>query len=330
LLRPYDSSAGLAPRIVQRMSLSPGERIELKKSVAASLGQQEWSDMDLILDEFGFPISDSWEGDRSSYVMSMLYRADDEALAQLHSYLRPSSLPPASPQPDAFDDPANPWSGTGFRLFLSHVTSHAEHAGALRQELARRSVDAFVAHDSISPTEDWKNVILYALSTCDACLALLTPGFKESNWTDQEVGYCIARGLLVIPLEFGVTPYGFLGTHQSLKVRPGQSQIDLALSVSELLVRKPQSTEAMTRALVQRWRLTDSYEAARENYSLLRGVPGESWNQSLVTEVWDTWANNSQVRDANIDWRPCEEALVGLFKDLPYKRPTSPDESVPF
>lgn len=88
-------------------------------------------------------------------------------------------------------------------------------------ELAKRSIDAFVAHDSIEPTEDWKAVILHALASCDACLALLTPGFHESVWCDQEVGFCIARDVLVIPLNFGLMPYGFFGSYQALSVHKG-------------------------------------------------------------------------------------------------------------
>lgn len=177
------------------MALSPGERVDLKKRIAETLGQQEWRHIDLTLSEFGFPVSDQWRGDeRSDYVLEMLGPgAADGDLAELDGYLHPTDAPSAPPQPEAFDDPADPWSGQGLRLFLTHHSDYRGAAATLREELAKRSVDAFVAHDSIEPGEEWENVIISALRSCDACLALLTPGFKESPWADQEVGFCMAR-----------------------------------------------------------------------------------------------------------------------------------------
>lgn len=319
------------------MALHPGKRIELKKAISTALGQQDWDEIDLTLSEFGYAISEQWDGDdKAWYVLQMLKsRNDDELLEQLHSYLHPSAVPAATPQPDAFDDPASPWAGQGFRLFLSHIHQNRAQAGALRAELARRSIDAFVAHDSIEPTEDWQNVILSALRSCEGCLALLSPGFPESKWTDHEIGFCMARRLIVIPVEWGLNPYGFLGRYQALPVKEGQSQVDIALAVFELLVRKEQSRDAMARALVDRWANTGSFDAARENYGFLRKIPREVWTQRLANDVWEARERNGELRDANINWKPSDEALADLFRDLPFGRPRaaetgSADDDIPF
>ena len=304
------------------MSLTPGQRIDLKKKIAEVLGQQSWPDIDLTLGEFGFPISDEWRGnDRTEYVLEMVrHSSDDAALSQLASYLHPTAVAAAPPQPDSFDDPANPWTGTGLRLFLSHVHGYRAHAGALRRELAKRSVDAFVAHDSINATEQWVEVILSALRSCDACLALLTPGFGESKWCDQEIGFCLARDKLVIPVEYGQMPYGFLGRHQALSVKDKDEE-GLALSVFELLVRKEQSRDAMARALVDRWARTTSWDDARENYGFLKMVPPESWTRQLVNEVWEARDRVHDLRTANINWQSSDLALAHLFDGLPFDRP---------
>ncbi|MGH2962948.1 MAG: TIR domain-containing protein [Solirubrobacterales bacterium] len=233
------------------MALHPGDRIQLKKRIAQTLAQQDWDDIDLTLSEFGFPTTDLWDGgadDRRGYVIQMLAGSNDDVLSQLDDYLHPTAVEPATPQPESFEDPRNPWSGDGFKLFISHVHGYAAHAGALRTELGRRSVDGFVAHDSIEPTEDWQDVIRYALASCEGCVALLTAGFRESPWTDQEVGWCMGRGVLVVPVEFGLNPYGLLGRYQAFRVKKGQTPADIALGIFELLVRKPESREAMARA----------------------------------------------------------------------------------
>lgn len=213
------------------------------------------------------------------------------------------------------------------------MSDYAEHAGRIRTELARRSIDVFVAHDVIEPTEEWQEVIRTALKTCDACLAFLTPGFKESSWTDQEIGFCMARDLLVIPVQFGLTPYGFLGRYQALPVKVGQhDETHIALGVFELLARKPQSRDRMARALVDRWSNTLSWDAARENYSFLRRIPDEAWNQQLVDEVWEARDRVYDLRTASIDWKPSEHALYDLFADLPFQRSgvVAEDDDIPF
>lgn len=324
------------------MTLSAGDRVDLKRRVSQTLGRQDWADIDLTLGEFGFSTQDDWNGgDRKAYVLEMLrYANDDAALAQLDSYLHPTAVPAAPPQPDAFDDPANPWSGTGLRLFLSHVSTHAEHAGRIRAELAKRSIDAFVAHDSISPTEEWLEIIQYALRTCDACLAFLSPDFSGSDWCDQEVGFCTARERLVIPVEYGTTPYGFLGRYQALPVKRGDTEAEIALSTFELLVRKEQSRDAMARALVQRWANTGSWDDARENFGFVRRIPAEAWTQQLVDEVWAAREQVHDLRTASIDWKSSDVALHDLLAELPFRQPDAPisedrrdnepDDEVPF
>jgi hypothetical protein len=303
------------------MPLTPGERLDLKRHIASALSAQDWSAIDETLAEFGLATGYATNDEsRQEYILRMLGKAgeqEEEVLKQLDSYLYPETAPSADAEPDAFDDPANPWRGIGFRLFISHIHENALEAGALRDELAKRSVDAFVAHDSINPTEEWVEVIEYALRSCEACVALLTPGFKESDWTDQEVGACVARRLLVIPVEYGLNPYGFLARYQALPVA-GRDQSELALAIFELLAQKEQRRGAMARALVARWAESNSFDAARANYGVLRKVPAEAWTRQLVDEVWAARERNVDLRNANINWEPSADAVRRLFEGLPY------------
>jgi uncharacterized protein YdaU (DUF1376 family) len=50
------------------MDLSPGERIELRKRIAATLSEQEWSDILLILDEFGFETPNPSDWGAEAYI----------------------------------------------------------------------------------------------------------------------------------------------------------------------------------------------------------------------------------------------------------------------
>ena len=88
--------------------------------------------------------------------------------------------------------------------------------GALRDALRPFAISGFVAHEDINPTEEWRDVIESALRTCEAMAAYVTPDFHPSHWTDQEVGVCLARAVLIIPIRRGTTPYGFMGKYQAL------------------------------------------------------------------------------------------------------------------
>jgi hypothetical protein len=52
----------------------------------------------------------------------------------------------------------------------------------------------------------------------DVFIALLTPNFRNSKWTDQEVGFAVSRGVLIIHVRDGLDPYGFIGETQSLSL----------------------------------------------------------------------------------------------------------------
>ena len=72
---------------------------------------------------------------------------------------------------------------------------------------------------TVEPTKAWEATIEGALKTCDALAAFLTSRFHESKWTDQEVGYCLQRGVPLLPviLEADAMPYGFMARFQGLK-----------------------------------------------------------------------------------------------------------------
>jgi hypothetical protein len=111
----------------------------------------------------------------------------------------------------------------GFRLFVSHKTEVKRQAAALKEELKLFGVSAFVAHEDIHPTRAWQDEIENALHSMDGFAALMTEEFHESLWTDQEVGFALARGVPVIALRMGKDPYGFLGKFQALSTDWGNA-----------------------------------------------------------------------------------------------------------
>ena len=121
------------------------------------------------------------------------------------------------PRPKPADaDVKHIWKEGLFRLFLSHASAHKVAVAKLKTELQFCGISAFLAHEDITPSSEWQNEIELALRSMHALAALLTPDFHDSNWTDQEVGFALGKGVLVVPVRLGSDPYGFIGKVQGL------------------------------------------------------------------------------------------------------------------
>ena len=108
------------------------------------------------------------------------------------------------------------WGDEGYRIFFSHKAEVKKETSALKERLKLFGISCFVAHEDIHPTKEWQNEIENALFSMDAFVALMTEGFHDSLWTDQEVGVAFGRGVPIISVKLGKDPYGFIGKFQAL------------------------------------------------------------------------------------------------------------------
>ena len=102
--------------------------------------------------------------------------------------------------------PANWKKITEFRLFISHISNDKLTATRLKSCLEPYQISGFVAHEDIHPTLEWQSEIERALNNMDAFIAIHTIGFASSNWTQQEVGFALGRGVKVIIVQNGRGP----------------------------------------------------------------------------------------------------------------------------
>lgn len=79
----------------------------------------------------------------------------------------------------------------------------------------------------------------------DAFVALLTDGFHDSLWTDQEVGFAVARAVPIIAVRLGRDPYGFIGRFQALSCGWDAAPAELA----KLLMPHPKMLNAYLTAV---------------------------------------------------------------------------------
>jgi hypothetical protein len=109
------------------------------------------------------------------------------------------------------------WKANCFRVFLSHKSEAKIKTSEVKSILEVYGASCFVAHEDIHPTKKWQTEIEKALLTMDVLVALLSERFHESDWTDQEIGFALGRGVPVIPVKIEQDPRGFIGAIQAIR-----------------------------------------------------------------------------------------------------------------
>ena len=117
------------------------------------------------------------------------------------------------------------WGDGVVLVFISHTSEHKVFANGIKESLDQYGIAAFVAHEDIEPIKTWELEIERALFSMDILLALLTEGFSESKWTDQEVGVAVGLRVPILPVRLGKDPYGFIGKFQAIPGSDGARQI---------------------------------------------------------------------------------------------------------
>ena len=186
------------------------------------------------------------------------------------------------------------WTPGAFRLFICHISEHKDYARALQRALTRFHVSSFVAHHDITPTLEWQNEIELALSTADALVALLTPGFHRSFWTDQEVGFAMGRGRLAVAVRLGESPYGFMAKLQAFQ-GDGRTQGEVAEQMFAAFVRNDRTKKEMAHAVVRGFEGSYSFANGKFNLGLLERL--NYWEAAFGERIEHTIRGNNQLVD---------------------------------
>lgn len=270
--------------------MTPSERIKIIKEITNRLVRDDWTMVNLTLRQFGIRTiePDEFYGGLSEYIPHMLEGNSDQTLIELAQHLEinlfesPSSIP----------DPTF-WKKNHFKLFLSHISSFKKETAELQKSLLSYGITSFVAHEDIEPTKEWQREIEIALKTMDGLASLLTPGFHESKWTDQEVGVAIGRSVPILSIRFGLDPYGFIGKYQGLQ-GSGKSFEQISKNILQILLYNESSQQKMVHGLVHSFIKSETYSESKEKIGLIEEAPYLSAEQLQLLE--DSISENNQVK----------------------------------
>lgn len=205
------------------------------------------------------------------------------------------------------------WAEGQLKVFISHLSSNKERMSAMKAELAHWGISAFIAHEDIEPSREWMNEVEAGLETMEVLIAVVEPGFKESDWCAQEVGFALGRHIDVIPLRAGLDPFGFFGKFQGVQIK-GRVPTDVASEIVRLLLKKPKHRDKLLRAMGKAFRGLQSKQKAAA-FELL-----DSWSVATDSQI-KALLENSSLSDFE------RESLKGLISRVEAFKPQEPEQS---
>ncbi len=216
------------------------------------------------------------------------------------------------------------WKPGHFKLFLSHISAFKVKTAKLQKQLLTYGISGFVAHSDIEPTREWEIEIERALFSMDAFAAILTPGFKESNWTGQEVGIALGRDVLVIPIKKELDPYGFLGKFQALQGE-GKTVFEVAEAIFNILVFNPKTKSKILGLLCSLLLSVKNINDAQNKINLLNKV--DSIPETQLDRLSNNALSNPLIQNSS-EIRSKIGELLGkhgrvLFQEKPEEQTTS-------
>ena len=188
------------------------------------------------------------------------------------------------------------WGSYSLKIFISHQHMDKIHAKSLKHQLTKFKISAFVAHEDIEPTLPWQREIKSALNTMDVFVALLTRQYRDSKWTDQEIGFAVAKKVLIIHVRDGLDPYGFIGETQSLSI-PIDSSENLALGIVNILLKNTSMHERMREALFVALENSNGHSIACKIMKKLESLDSVI-TKSEIQRIRKAAVDNSWVREA--------------------------------
>jgi len=224
------------------------EKLEFLESIAIELqSRMTFADIDVYFKGHGIPTDDvNTYSSKRTYSKEMLSNVSEELLVVIATEL---GILKEQPYPKSSTKEVTFWKAGHFKLFLSHLATFKVQTSHLQSALRKYAISSFVALEDIEPTREWQQEIEAGLQTMDALAAILMPGFKESNWCDQEIGVAVGRDVLIIPIRRGIDPYGFIGKYQGIQAH-GKNIGEVAEAIFTTLVKSPKTQNKMLLAIV--------------------------------------------------------------------------------
>ena len=278
------------------------EKLRLLRATAEQMALMSSADLNLVLHEAGLPeLPSHWYGDdfsgpsddedRKGVAIELLR---DQTWTQISEIATALQQLFDAPHPNFMSSEPAP-----IRLFASHLDTQQKLVKEVADALAEIfSVSLFVAHADIPIDDEWHTAIESNLQAADAGVVFLHPGFSESTWCDQEVGWMLGRGIPAFTLKFASqVPYGPFGKKQALAVEPTATASTIAEHVVTWMRTKPVLSARLNASLTTALAKSASFATTDRIWTHLQKAHDLTVNQ--VGAVASALRDNNQVYGAS-------------------------------
>lgn len=278
--------------------MKPLEKIKLIDDIGRELqSRMTFSEIDSYFETYGIPTDhEPSYNSKYVYVKETLPKISDKIILEIASELEIKHNVESNSK-NVKENEATFWKPGHFRLFVSHIASFKKIASVLKKDLEKYGINAFIAHVDIEPTKEWQTEIEKGLFSMDALCALLMPGFKESNWTDQEVGVAVGRDVLIIPIRKNMDPYGFIGKYQGLQA-VGKNVGEVANGIFRIIATNKKTKSKYLNTLIELLLLSNSVNQGVDLFSSLNSI--EEIPKEKVEYLKERIIENQNLRNTKI------------------------------
>jgi hypothetical protein len=168
-------------------------------------------------------------------------------------------------------------------------------------------VRAFLAHDDIEPSEEWDEEIIRELNECAVFIVVLSEESKRSQYVNQEIGFALARQVLILPLKYPLNPWCFLSSIQAMEleyketftnsgIKRDVNYHDTAIAIVEKLMRREEFHGAIRRALLRGLKVSSNVVETAAKIRLLKTC--ESFVDEEADEIICAVLKSEKVSDS--------------------------------
>ena len=205
------------------------------------------------------------------------------------------------------------WHNSPIHVFFSYTYDKHQLVEEIKVKLSRHGFSCFMAEIDIPTSERWEERIKKALMSSHVVVAFLTGEYHKSLWTDQELGFAVARNIPIIPINLGQKPYGFISQFQELKCDTAKIADKLISCINSLEVGEIEDLNSYgaVYSLVHASSFKEANEAATRLYQCLK------LTMEQVNDILDAYNSNSQIQNAHqINGKGNAERLISYLNKV--------------
>lgn len=164
------------------------------------------------------------------------------------------------------------WKKDYFRVFISHSSKNTHQISEYEDimhnfinNLSYYGMDAFYSNRDIGVPENWQNVIEERLNTMDTLIAFISKNNIKSHWCDQEIGWALGRGILIIPIKLDETnPYGFINKMQAYNDGFSNKSSRLVKDIVDKLTKNKKTRDNIFKTILNKFCHSGSFNMSKD------------------------------------------------------------------